>query len=369
MNYKIDRQFRSHFRNLKQVFLYVINKCNLTCLQCIYKPDNLFNTGDIEIPFDTAVDLLADFYKMGARKLTLLGGEPTLYGSESNNAYSICDLVSEAKLIGYDYVRMDTNGIFDAALLENDKLRKIDEISFSIDGYDSEANDKIRGNGSFDKAINNIIQALKLNYRVNMTCCIYNEMLENTNTDEYVLENFIYLAERIKVNQVNFHALVKDGTPIDTWAGDLHVSVEKWVEVYKEIEKNISNNKYKVQVRIPKTFITKDEFESNPEYFGFCPAKLGERVLVHPNGIIRICSGLLCTPYCIADYYDKKIVWNNRKTNELINHKINESTPCTNRSKKDFNKYYPLCFSFKPRQEEFVYKELLRWEEKNNTNV
>lgn len=36
--------------------------------------------------------------------------------------------------------------------------------------------------------------------------------------------------------------------------------------------------------------INKEEFEKNPEYYGYCSAKLAERVLVHPNGIIRIYS-------------------------------------------------------------------------------
>ena len=365
MFHNMDDEFRTHFKELKQVFLYVINKCNLNCPQCIYKPDNIFTIGNKEIPFNTASKLMSDFHEIGARKLTLLGGEPTLYGNEIPNSYSICDLVSEAKSIGYDYVRMDTNGVFESHILDNGKMKLIDEISFSIDGYDSATNDLIRGDGSFNKAIENIKRAIQLEYRIDITCCIHEKLLDKLDNREFVLEKFIYLAENLGIHRVNFHALVKDGTPIDTWTGNLQVSIERWVEAYNAIEENISKNKYKVQVRIPKTFITKNEFYSRPDYYGFCPAKLGERVLVHPNGIIRICSGLLCTAYCVADYYDDKIAWNNRMTNELGDHRLHDLTPCTNRSKKDYGEYYPLCFSFKPRQDEFVYKELLKWEENN----
>ena len=42
MHYKVDEEFREHFKNLKQVFMYVINECNLNCPQCIYKPNNYF---------------------------------------------------------------------------------------------------------------------------------------------------------------------------------------------------------------------------------------------------------------------------------------------------------------------------------------
>jgi MoaA/NifB/PqqE/SkfB family radical SAM enzyme len=377
MFHEIDCKFHEYFvrdnpkEGLKQVFMYVINKCNLDCPQCIYKPDNLFTIGDREIPFETAKRLLSDFYEMGARKLTLLGGEPTLYGSESDNLHSVCDLVAEAKKLGYEYVRMDTNGVFEPHILDDDNLKQIDEISFSIDGYDSATNDVIRGEGSFVKATKNIEKAIVLGYTVDITCCIHNDLLDETDDGEFVLEKFIYLAEKIKINRVNFHALVKDGTQIDTWTGDLQVSVEKWLKAYKRITENIKNGKYKkgnneVKIRIPETFIRKEQFMSNPGYYGFCPAKLGERVLVHPNGVIRICSGLLCTAYCIADYHDNKIVWNDRMTNELRDHKLYELTPCTNRSKKDFGEYYPLCFSFKSGQDEYVYKELLNWDENND---
>lgn len=128
----------------------------------------------------------------------------------------------------------------------------------------------------------------------------------------------------------------------------------------------ISSDQYPISVRIPKGFIKEKEFYRNPQYYGFCPAKLGERVLVHPDGIIRICSGLLGTAYGVAHYDDRRIVWNHGFTNELIDHKLEQCTWCTNRGKKNYGEYVPLCFSFKPKQDEFVYRDMLRWEDKLN---
>ena len=84
---------------------------------------------------------------------------------------------------------------------------------------------------------------------------------------------------------------------------------------------------------------------------------------MHPDGIIRICSSLLGTAYGVADFYDGKIEWNHRKTNELREHVIIECTKCTNRGKKNYGKYVPLCFSLKPQQDEFVYRKMLNWEQ------
>lgn len=359
MIYNLDSKFVNHFKNIKQVFLYVINDCNLVCPQCIYKPNIYFNIGGKEIPFETAVDLMETFHSIGATKLTILGGEPTIYGR--NVEKKLGDLIHQSKITGYSYVRIDTNGIFDDDYLNNDKLKMLDEISFSIDGYDEKTNDHIRGDGSFIKAINNVKRAVALGYNVNITSCLYDGLL-NYNNSEYEFEKSIRLAENIGVKRINFHALIKDGTPIDLWSGDLQLKAERWIECYKIIRNNIENRKYKIEVRIPQAFITRDEFDNNMEYYGFCPAKLGERILVHPDGIIRICSGLLGTAYSIADYYDKKIVWNERLTNELRDHKCELMTPCTNRSRKDFGSYVPLCFSFKPRQSEYVYRDLLEWD-------
>jgi hypothetical protein len=87
---------------------------------------------------------------------------------------------------------------------------------------------------------------------------------------------------------------------------------------------------------------------------------------VHPNGIIRICSGMLGTPYGVARFSKNKITWDDSDTNELRDHKIKSFTPCTNQSKgKKFGDYVPLCFSFKPKQKELIWQKL-HWENKKS---
>ena len=60
---------------------------------------------------------------------------------------------------------------------------------------------------------------------------------------------------------------------------------------------------------------------------------------------------------------DKEIRWDDSRTNELLDHGLDEFTPCVNQSKSmDCGDYVPLCFSFKPEQSEMVWKEKLQWE-------
>ena len=84
MFFDIDEKFRKHFRNLQQVFLYITDECNLKCIHCVYKPNITFHLGQKEIELGTAISLLSDFREMGASKLSILGGEPSLYDNSND---------------------------------------------------------------------------------------------------------------------------------------------------------------------------------------------------------------------------------------------------------------------------------------------
>jgi len=344
--------FDEYFREIQQVFLYVTNECGLRCEQCLYKPWLKKKEFDLE----TAKALLAKFRKLGASKLSLLGGEPTRY-------QHLAKLVGFSKDRGYEYVRMDTNGQFEKNLLLDIDLRKIDEISFSLDGHNSEINDEIRGNGSFGKCVANIKKAVDLGYNVNITCCIHRGNVGRDEEGRLLIERMIEFAASLGVSRINFHPLFKMGVPRDDWAGDTDILPKEWLKIYRAVRSNIEDGKYGIQVRIPQRFVTQEEFDKNPGYYGYCPVKMGERVLIHPNGQIQICALMIGTPYRVANFgvdSEKKIRirWDNIN-DEIVkgNFDLNNPTPCTNQ-KKEIGDLVPLCISFKPNQDEFVWERL-----------
>jgi molybdenum cofactor biosynthesis enzyme MoaA len=77
--FEVDPAFKNHFTALRQVFMYITDRCNLECEQCIYKP-SISHFINEEIELSTALGLLSTFRELGAAKVTFLGGEPTLYG-------------------------------------------------------------------------------------------------------------------------------------------------------------------------------------------------------------------------------------------------------------------------------------------------
>jgi MoaA/NifB/PqqE/SkfB family radical SAM enzyme len=360
---QLDQSFAAHFRRLHQVFMYITDRCNLECEQCIYKP-SISHFINEEIELGTALDLLLTFRQMGASKVTFLGGEPTIYGHREGGR-PLLDLILGTRELGYEYIRLDTNGQKTKQFLRQKHFRQLDEIAFSLDGFSPETNDPLRGRGTFIRAVDAIREAIELGYRVTITCCVQKLFVERNDYGAFRLEEMIQFAEKLGVSQINFHDLFKVGIPMDTWTGNFAPSPQDWMPVYKEISEKVASGDFVISVRLPQCFVTKSEFARNPEFYGYCPVKMGERVMVHPNVTIRICSNLICTGYGVARYDAHEIQWDHSNGNELRGHDLDHHTPCTNRSRhRKYGDLVPVCFSFKPGQDEFVWKEKLDWDSK-----
>lgn len=366
-SYTMDAEFRSHFQRLHQVFMYITDRCNLECEQCIYKP-SISHFIREEIELGNAIALLRSFRDLGAAKVTFLGGEPTLYGHRDNGR-PLLDLIAATRELGYDYIRLDTNGQRISRLLSEPAFARLDEVAFSLDGYSAETNDPLRGKGTFVRAIDAMHDALRRGYGVTITCCVQKLFLERDEKGILKLERMIRFAEELGVHQINFHDLFKVGIPMDTWTGSFAPRPQDWVPVYQELRRKIDAGAFSISVRLPQCFVSKAEFALNSDYFGYCPVKLGERVMIHPNGTIRICSNLICTAFGVARYADGHISWDRTGANELVGHDMERMTPCTNRSRhKKYGDLVPVCFSFKPDQDEFVWKHRLNWEASRATH-
>ncbi len=170
-------------------------------------------------------------------------------------------------------------------------------LLLALIGPTKEINDPIRGKGSFDKCLKNIKRAKELGYNIDITACISKEMIKRDDKGNLYLDRMIKFAEELGIEKINFHNLFKTGVPRDYFTGDIDIKVDDWFKVKEEIELKIKNKEYSIPVRIPSSFTTKERFLSNPEYYGFCVCKTRSSILVHPNGILRVCPLLIGTPY------------------------------------------------------------------------
>jgi MoaA/NifB/PqqE/SkfB family radical SAM enzyme len=140
-----------------QTVLFINNQCNLKCKHCaIYAREK-----PITKTFAQISEELKYSYRLGARFVDFEGGEPTLWREEDKNLNSLIRL---AKQIGFFSTTITTNAQrpFDNIIA--------DSIWVSLDGI-GKYHDNIRGEGSFEKLLENIKtsnhKALSVNTVVN----------------------------------------------------------------------------------------------------------------------------------------------------------------------------------------------------------
>lgn len=98
-------------------------------------------------------------------------------------------------------------------------------------------------------------------------------MIKRDENGNLYLDRMIKLSEELGIEKINFHNLFKTGVPRDHFTGNIDISIKDWFEVKDEIEEKVENNEYSIPVRIPSSFVTKDRFVRNPEYYGYCTCK------------------------------------------------------------------------------------------------
>jgi MoaA/NifB/PqqE/SkfB family radical SAM enzyme len=360
LNTDIDSRFQEHFCKLQQVFLSITNNCNLRCKHCLYKP--WLSDKDGDMPYQIASSLAFAFKKMGAIKITLLGGEPTLYG-EDHDTNDLRSLVMFLKDIGYKYIRLSTNGQFEPSDDMLYTLSLFDEVSFSFDGIKEDSHDIIRGKGTFEKAYNNLLKLINLNINVHVTFTMNCFNIHDSSDGINSVNKSIEWAQKLGVKCVNFHPIFKMGISRDDWICNTYISVKDWISIYDFISRNVNDSKYLIDVRLPQRFVREDDFNSDTDYYSYCPVRLGERVEVHPNGQIQICALLKGTEYSVAKFYVEeskiRIKWTTNETNEIESHDFDslKKHPCAIIKCKNLD-YVPLCISFKPHQKEHIWNHL-----------
>jgi MoaA/NifB/PqqE/SkfB family radical SAM enzyme len=127
--------------------------CNLQCKHCV-----VANSGRGHYTFEEIIKMQRLFYDKGARILYMQGGEPFGWADKDKR---LNDLVREAKAIGYFKVAIATNGTFPIETEAN-------AVWISIDGV-PQHHDEIRGNGIFQKVMENIKKSSHPNICFNMT--------------------------------------------------------------------------------------------------------------------------------------------------------------------------------------------------------
>lgn len=145
-------------RQRRPIFVgfYITNRCNLRCTYCFVNIDNRFDN-PVRSGFskEEVFKIIDELYSMGTRWIFLLGGEPLLHP----DVQAIVRYIVRKGIL----LHILTNG----TLIEQkiDEIEEADGVCVSLDGGE-ESTDKMRGVGTFHKALKGIEIALSRGMQV-----------------------------------------------------------------------------------------------------------------------------------------------------------------------------------------------------------
>lgn len=134
----------------------ITHRCNLACTYCD-RNRPLAN----EMSVDKIIDVLDEFYALGMRYIGLDGGEPLTH----NGFDDIVQWLHRKNVV----IHLNSNGTLIKKKIESVKL--VDQLKISLDGH-REVHDRMRGAGSFDKALEGALLARRNGVATEFRCVL-----------------------------------------------------------------------------------------------------------------------------------------------------------------------------------------------------
>ncbi len=278
------------------VFFHILTSCNLKCRHCYINPEQ---HGRNTLGLSTIEAWLGAFAENGAAtNIIFLGGEPTLHPDLSL-------AIKKAKELGYGSITVDTNGYLFNDILSKVKPEEVDYFSFSLDGATRQTNNMIRGEGSYDRCIAGIREAISRGFT---TSLIYTVSRDNI----HELDMMVPLLKDLKIDRFFIQVIGIRGKPAKSGQTQinrkgLQVSRSEWLSIIPDVAEKVAG--LGITVTYPKVFLSLEEpFE--------CAGLVAENYFIFPNGRVYRC------PLC-EDFPLHSMIF---KNNRLVKtEKINES--------------------------------------------
>lgn len=163
---------QSPIPSLRYLELQITKRCNLKCKHCF-----VGESSNVNLSFHDISRVLKEFEEMQGLRVLITGGEPLLH-PEFLKINNFLENLAIRKILF-------TNG-----LLLDDKILsqlKFDEIQISIDGM-KRGHETLRGNGTFERAIDALKKALYKGFDVSVATVIHRENLHEFEELESLLK-------------------------------------------------------------------------------------------------------------------------------------------------------------------------------------
>lgn len=260
--------------------LEVVTACSLRCPGCwVAQSREMWTASPEEIMPPVLFDAALRFGReLGASKLTLLGGEPTLHPH-------LPMLIESGARAGYQ-VSITTNGVCASGRLAAILRSGVHGVTFSIDGSTAQIHDTLRpspnGKSTFELTLESVRQAIRLRsehgYAVSVNHTIYPRNLHDA-------EAMIRLSAQLGVDHVRLHFTLPGDLP-EPDGRITYLEPGKWLALWS---------------RIPDLMRELEITISAPQGYGSAvvaaAAKRGSPYLnVQPDGNLVLCAAYARLP-------------------------------------------------------------------------
>ncbi|MGY0395617.1 PqqD family peptide modification chaperone [Fusobacterium sp. SYSU M8A802] len=211
----------------------ITSQCNLKCKHCYneerYWGKNKYN----ELSKEDIDKVLSSLIKMNATALHLLGGEPILC---SNIEY----ILKKAKENNLQVTMVSNGTLIDEKIFKKLCQLELTALSISMDGTDQESHDYIRGNGSFNKTIENLKTMVKYKKENNVNIII-GIALTLTKKSINSAKNLIKFGEELGIDGVTLAYVTNEGKAKEDYS-NLGVTEEEKFSVIDRVISDYKNN-------------------------------------------------------------------------------------------------------------------------------
>ncbi len=184
-----------------EVFLSITNRCNLGCGHCSVSSSP--SPGPGELTTKKWLDLVGEMEDMKVFTVRISGGEPFCHP----DLFTILERIIRGSM----RVSINTN----ATLIGREEARAlkgmapwIDDVMVSLDGSTPQVHDRLRGEGSFERAMRGMEALLSEGLPVSL----YTTVVRYNWRD---LEGIILLARKMGISGVKFNELIPMGRGLD----------------------------------------------------------------------------------------------------------------------------------------------------------
>lgn len=178
---------------------HITDRCNWRCSHCYhddYSGKNELTIEELVTAADKMAIALEKWQKKGSYSLT--GGEPFI---RPEALFSLARHLDKQVTTAYYDILTNGSLISDAFATDMVGLKKLRRVQMSVEGPTPELNDKIRGDGSFERTLKTIrllknrglqVSIMTTVFRSNMSKIVeLIDILENEGVDTFALERFI----------------------------------------------------------------------------------------------------------------------------------------------------------------------------------